>query len=217
MRVMLVDDAVLLREGIASLLAQAGHVVVAQFGDAVDLVTRVGDHRPDLLVVDIRMPPTHTTEGLEAAVAVRAAHPAVGVLVLSQHIETRYALDLLSTGAAGVGYLLKDRVADVDHFLDALRRIASGDTAIDPAVVTRVVQRERRNNPIDRLSQREQEVLSLMAEGYTNTSIAGQLVLNLRTVETHVGNIFQKLDLVPEPDVHRRVQAVLTYLANSPA
>lgn len=217
MRVILVDDAVLLREGVASLLERAGHEVVAQFDDATALLDEVGRHRPDVVVIDVRMPPTNTTEGLEAAIMLRETHPDIGVMVLSQHIETDYALDLLATGAAGVGYLLKDRVADVDEFLGALDRVGDGDTAIDPEVVTRVVRRERRNNPIDRLTDREREVLSLMAEGHTNAAIADRLVLNLRTVETHVGNIFTKLDLIPESDVHRRVQAVLTYLANRPA
>lgn len=217
MRVMLVDDAVLLREGIASLIGRAGHDVVAQLDDATSLLDEVARHGPDVVVLDIRMPPTHTTEGLEAALALRERRPHVGVLVLSQHIETRYALDLLATGAAGVGYLLKDRVADVDEFLAALERVGNGDTAIDADVVTRVVRRERRNNPLDRLTEREREVLSRMAEGHTNAGIADRLVLNLRTVETHVGNIFAKLDLMPEADVHRRVQAVLTYLADRPA
>ncbi|MFN3216180.1 MAG: response regulator [Acidimicrobiales bacterium] len=217
MRVILVDDAALLREGIASLLERAGHEVLAQRGDATDLAEVVARHRPDVVVIDIRMPPTNTTEGLEAAVALRAEYPTLGVLVLSQHIETRYALDLMATGAAGVGYLLKDRVADVDEFLDALDRVADGQTAIDPDVVTRVVQRERRNNPLDRLTGREREVLALMAEGHSNATIAARLVLNLRTIETHVGAIFTKLDLPPESEAHRRVQAVLTYLANAPA
>lgn len=217
MRVILVDDAVLLREGIASLLHGAGHDVVAQCGDATDLAAIVAAHRPDVVVLDIRMPPTHTTEGLEAAVALRAADPRLGVLVLSQHIETRYALELMEAGAAGVGYLLKDRVTDVAVFLDALDRVADGQTAIDPDVVTRIVQRERRTNPLDRLTDREREVLSLMAEGHANAAIASRLVLNLRTVETHVGAIFTKLDLHPESEAHRRVQAVLTYLANAPA
>jgi DNA-binding NarL/FixJ family response regulator len=216
-RVILVDDAALLREGIASLLERAGHEVVAQRGDATDLVEVVARHRPDVVVIDIRMPPTNTTEGLEAAVALRAEYPGLGVMVLSQHIETRYALDLIATGAAGVGSLLKDRVADVDEFLDALGRVADGQTAIDPDVVTRVVQRERRNNPLDRLTGREREVLALMAEGHSNATIAARLVLNLRTIETHVGAILTKLDLPPESEAHRRVRAVLTYLANAPA
>ena len=214
MRMIVVDDSVLLREGIASLLERAGHDVVAQLGDAVGLEEVVDDLEPDLVVLDIRMPPTHTTEGLEAAVTLRADRRELAVMLLSQHIETRYALDLIADGAAGVGYLLKDRVADVDDFLAALDRVAAGETAIDPQVVTRLVGRERRNNPLDRLTEREREVLSLMAEGHSNSALAEQLVLNLRTIETHVSNIFTKLDLAPESETHRRVQAVLAYLTN---
>lgn len=217
MRVMVVDDSVLLREGISSLLERAGHDVVAQLGDATELLRLAEEHDPDVVILDIRMPPTNTTEGLEAAVELRQVRPDAAVVLLSQHIETRYALDLIADGASGVGYLLKDRVADVDEFLAALERVAGGETAIDPEVVTRLVGRERRNNPLDRLTGREREVLSLMAEGHANTAIAGQLVLNLRTVETHVGNIFVKLDLAPEAETHRRVQAVLTHLHNAPA
>ncbi len=214
MRIIVVDDSVLLREGIASLLERAGHDVVAQLGDATDLASVVDQHEPELVVLDIRMPPTHTTEGLEAAVALRASRSDVAVMLLSQHIETRYALDLIADGASGVGYLLKDRVADVEDFLGSLDRVAAGDTAIDPQVVTKLVGRERRNNPLDRLTDREREVLSLMAEGHSNGSLAETLVLNQRTIETHVSNIFSKLDLPPELEVHRRVQAVLTYLTN---
>lgn len=217
MRLIVVDDSVLLREGIASLLERAGHEVAAQFGDTEGLADSIDELDPDVVVLDIRMPPTHTTEGLQAAVELRRARPQLGVMLLSQHIETRYALDLIADGASGVGYLLKDRVADVDEFLAALDRVAAGDTAIDPDVVMRLVGRERRNNPLDRLTDREREVLSSMAQGHSNAAIAEQLVLNLRTVETHVGNIFVKLDLTPESETHRRVQAVLTYLDNAPA
>lgn len=216
MRVIVVDDSVLLRAGISSLLERAGHDVVAQLGDASGVLEATDRLEPDVVILDIRMPPTNTTEGLEAAVEIRRSSPDVGVLLLSQHIETRYALDLIADGAAGVGYLLKDRVADVDDFLSALERVADGETAIDPQVVTRLVGRERRNSPLDRLTTREREVLSLMAEGRTNAAIAALLVLNLRTVETHVGNIFTKLDLAPESETHRRVQAVLTHLDNTP-
>lgn len=217
MRVIVVDDAVLLREGIASLLTSAGHEVLAQRGDAMDLLETVGELKPDLVVLDIRMPPTNTTEGLEAAVELRGRYPEVGIMLLSQHIETRYALELIEGGAAGMGYFLKDRVADVDEFLDSLHRVANGETAIDPLVVTRLVQRERRNNPLDRLTDRERDVMSLVAEGHSNGAIAEALTLNLRTVESHVGNIFVKFDLTPETESHRRVQAVLTYLHHAPA
>lgn len=217
MRVIVVDDSVLLREGIASVLERAGHTVAARLGDATQLREAVDEFDPDVVVLDIRMPPTNTTEGLQAAIALRRADPSIGVVLLSQHIETRYALDLIADGASGVGYLLKDRVADVDDFLAALQRVADGETAIDPDVVTRLVGRERRNNPLDRLTERESDVLARMAEGHSNSAIADQLVLNLRTVETHVGNILVKLDLAPESETHRRVSAVLTYLANTPA
>ncbi len=217
MRVIVVDDAALLRQGIASLLENAGHDVVAQLGDAETIADVVAEAEPDVVILDIRMPPTNTTEGLRAAVELRAERPDLAVMLLSQHIETRYALDLIADGASGVGYLLKDRVVDVDDFLRALERIHRGETAIDPDVVTRLVARERRNNPLDRLTDREREVLALMAEGHANVALAGRLSLNLRTVETHVSNIFTKLDLPPESETHRRVQAVLTYLTNAPA
>jgi len=214
---MLVDDSVLLRAGIASLLSGLGHDVVAELDDATDLVAVVDACDPDIVVVDIRMPPTHTTEGLEAAVELRRLQPERAVLVLSQHIETRYALDLIADGAGGLGYLLKDRVADVDDFVAALVRVAAGDTAIDPQVVARLVGRERRDNPLDALTGREREVLSLMAEGQSNATIALLLVVNQRTIETHISNIFSKLGLSPEAETHRRVRAVLTYLDNAPA
>ena len=217
MRVVLVDDSVLLRAGIASLLSGLGHDVVAELDDATDLVAVVDACDPDIVVVDIRMPPTHTTEGLEAAVELRRLQPERAVLVLSQHIETRYALDLIADGAGGLGYLLKDRVADVDDFVAALVRVAAGDTAIDPQVVARLVGRERRDNPLDALTGREREVLSLMAEGQSNATIALLLVVNQRTIETHISNIFSKLGLSPEAETHRRVRAVLTYLDNAPA
>lgn len=217
MRVILVDDAVLLRSGVARLLGDAGIEVVAEAGDAEGLEELVAEFGPDLVVLDIRMPPTHTTEGLEAALALRTAHPEVAVLVLSQYVETRYAFELIEGGAASVGYLLKDRVADVDDFVATVRRVAAGDTAIDPLVVSRLLERERRNNPLDTLTAREREVLALMAEGHDNATVATKLVLNPRTVETHVGNIFTKLGLLQETEGHRRVQAVLTWLQNAPA
>lgn len=217
LRVVVVDDSVLLREGICRILDDAGIEVVAQLGDARTLEAVVEDLAPDLVVLDIRMPPTHTTEGLEAAVSLRKTHPECAVLLLSQFVETRYALELIADGAASVGYLLKDRVVDVDQFLASLRRVAAGDTAMDAEVVTRLVGRERRDNPIDQLSLREREVLSLMAEGRDNAEAAEVLSLNQRTVESHVSNIFTKLGLLPETEGHRRVRAVLTYLENAPA
>jgi len=216
LRVIVVDDSVLLREGIVRILTEADIDVVAQLGDATELEATVDALTPDLVVLDIRMPPTNTTEGLEAAVALRSSHPDCAVMLLSQHVETRYALELIAGGAASVGYLLKDRVVDVDQFISALRRVAAGETAIDPEVVTRLVGRERRNNPIDQLSVREKEVLSLMAQGHANADLAATLSLNQRTVESHVSNIFTKLGLLPEAEGHRRVRAVLTYLENTP-
>lgn len=212
MRVVIVDDSVLLREGVASLLRASGFDVVATLPDADGLVELVATHRPDLVVLDIRMPPTHTTEGLEAAVAIRATVPGVAVMLLSQHVETRYAVDLISDGSGGIGYLLKDRVTDVDGFVDAARRVGSGGTAIDPTVVARLIGRQRRNNPLDVLTDRERDVLARMAEGRSNAAIATALDLTERTVESHVRNLFTKLDLLPEPDDHRRVRAVLVHL-----
>lgn len=212
MRVVIVDDSVLLREGVASLMRSNGFDVVDTRGDAVGLLDVVGAERPDLVVLDIRMPPTHTTEGLEAAVAIRAAMPEVAVLLLSQHVETRYAVDLIADGSGRVGYLLKDRVSAVDEFVDAARRVAAGGTAIDPTVVGRLIGRQRRNNPLDVLTDRERDVLARMAEGRSNAAIAAALDLTERTVESHVRNLFTKLDLLPEPDDHRRVRAVLVHL-----
>lgn len=212
MRVVIVDDSVLLREGVASLMRTSGFDVIATCGDADGLLELVAAERPDLVVLDIRMPPTHTTEGLEAAVAIRDATPDVAVLLLSQHVETRYAVDLIADGSGGVGYLLKDRVTAVDEFVDAARRVACGGTAIDPTVVARLIGRQRRNNPLDVLTDRERDVLSRMAEGRSNAAIATELDLTERTVESHVRNLFTKLDLLPEPDDHRRVRAVLLYL-----
>ena len=211
MRVILADDAALVREGVARLLGDHGFEVVAQLDDAETLVDAVETFRPDVVVTDIRMPPTHTVEGLRAALEVRARHPEVGVLILSQHLESRYAIDLVRSGR-GVGYLLKERVGDVAGFADAVRRVGSGGTALDPEVVERLVGRARRQNPLDRLRQREREVLALMAEGRSNQAIAAQLFLNGKTVESHVHSLFTKLDLLPEPDDHRRVLAVLVYL-----
>jgi DNA-binding NarL/FixJ family response regulator len=212
MRVVLADDSLLLREGVARLLEDAGLEVVAQAGDAEDLLRKVGAHKPDLAIVDVRMPPTHTDEGLKAAVDIRERFPSTGVLVLSQYIEESYALELLSENAEGVGYLLKDRVADLDRFVDAVRRVGDGGSALDPEVVSRLLGRRRREDPLADISPREKEVLALMAEGRSNHAIATELVVTERAVEKHVTSIFSKLDLPPTADDHRRVLAVLTYL-----
>jgi len=210
-RVIVVDDAALVREGVARLLSDHGFEVVAQLDDAEALVDAVETFGPDVVVTDIRMPPTHTVEGLRAALELRARRPEVGVLILSQHLESRYAIDLVRSGR-GVGYLLKERVGDVASFADAVRRVGSGGTALDPEVVERLLGRARHQNPLDRLSQREREVLALMAEGRSNQAIAARLYLNAKTVESHVGSVFTKLDLLPEPDDHRRVLAVLAHV-----
>ena len=212
MRVVLADDSLLLREGLARLLEDAGLDVVAQAGDAEDLLRKVGAHKPDVAIVDVRMPPTHTDEGLRAAVEIRERFSDTGVLVLSQYIEESYAMELLSDNAEGVGYLLKDRVADLDRFVDAVKRVAEGGSALDPEVVSRLLGRRRREDPLAEISPREREVLALMAEGRSNHAIANELVVTERAVEKHVTSIFSKLDLPPTADDHRRVLAVLTYL-----
>lgn len=212
MRVILVDDSALIREGLASLLADEGLDVVATFADGQGVVEAVDQHRPDVLVIDVRMPPSFQTEGLEVALEARRKTPSTAILVLSQHIETRYAVELLEEGAAGVGYLLKDRVTEIDGFLDALRRVAAGGSAIDPEVVTRFVRRPQKNGRLDRLTDREREVLSLMAQGHSNAAIAAELVVNQRTAETHVSNILTKLDLPADADTDRRVSAVIMWL-----
>ena len=212
-RVIVADDSVLLREGIVRLLdEQDGFEVVAQAGDADELLRKVGAHKPDVAVVDIRMPPTNTDDGLRAALEIRASQPGTSVLVLSQYVEEGYALDLVGDTAAGVGYLLKDRVADVERFVDAVRRVADGGSALDPEVVAQLVGRARRDDPLETLTPREREVLGLMAEGRTNHAIAEQLVVTERAVEKHVTSIFGKLDLAPAAEDHRRVLAVLTFL-----
>ena len=212
MRVVLAEDSVLLREGIARILGEADIEVVGQAGDAEDLLRKVRAHKPDVAITDIRMPPSHTDEGLRAAHEIRGEMPEVGVLVLSQYVEEGYALDLLADNAAGLGYLLKDRVGDVDAFLDAVRRVADGGSALDPEVVSQLLGRKRRDDPLDELTAREREVLGLMAEGRSNHAIAETLVVTERAVEKHVTSIFSKLDLVNTPEDHRRVLAVLAYL-----
>jgi DNA-binding NarL/FixJ family response regulator/class 3 adenylate cyclase len=211
-RVVLSDDSVLLREGIARLLEDAGFEVVAQSGTADDLLRHVGMHKPDVALVDIRMPPTQTDEGLRAAQEIRERWPKTGVLVLSQYVEPAYAMELLGENAEGVGYLLKDRVSDVDEFAAAVRRVAEGGSALDPAVVSQLVGRRRRDDPLEDLTPREREVLELMAEGRSNQAIAERLVITLRAVEKHVTSIFGKLRLPATAEDHRRVLAVLTYL-----
>jgi DNA-binding NarL/FixJ family response regulator len=210
--VVLADDAVLLREGIARLLTEAGFDVVGQSGNADDLMLKVRSYAPDVAVVDIRMPPTQTDEGLRVAQEIRADHPDVGVLVLSQHVEPAYAMELLAESAEGVGYLLKDRVSDVDEFAAAVRRVAEGGSALDPALVTQLVGRRRKRDPIEELTPRERDVLELMAEGRSNQAIGERLFITPRAVEKHITSIFGKLGLPPAPDDHRRVLAVLAFL-----
>jgi DNA-binding NarL/FixJ family response regulator/class 3 adenylate cyclase len=210
--VVLADDTVLLREGVARLLEDAGFEVVAQSGNAEDLLRHVAMHKPRVAVVDIRMPPTHTDEGLRAAREIRDRFPDTGVLVLSQYVESGYAMDLLSESTEGVGYLLKDRVSDVDEFASAVRRVAEGGSALDPAVVSELLGRRRRDDPLDELTPREREVLELMAEGRSNQAIADRMYVTLRAVEKHVTSIFSKLDLPASTDDHRRVLAVLLFL-----
>ena len=213
LRIVLADDSVLLREGIARLLVEAGFEVVGQAGDATKLLAEVREQQPDVAIVDIRMPPTHTDEGLRASEAIRAEHgTAVGVLVLSQYVETTFALQLVADGAGGMGYLLKDRVDDLEDFSDAVRRIARGGSVIDPEVVAQLVGRRRARVPLDDLTEREREVLALMAEGRSNQAICDRLFLAPKTVEAHIANIFSKLELLPAPDDHRRVLAVLQWV-----
>ncbi|MFE7722980.1 LuxR C-terminal-related transcriptional regulator [Nocardia rhizosphaerihabitans] len=209
MRVVIAEDSAILRDGLAGLLTERGHEVVAMVGDALSLREVVGTQRPDVAVVDVRMPPTFTDEGLLAAIELRRAYPDVGVLVFSQWIETRYATELLAAGAGGVGYLLKDRVADVADFVDALHRVATGGTALDPEVVKQLMGASRQQDSLARLTPREREVLELMAQGLTNSAIAAAITVTERAVEKHIGNIFTKLDLPPSDTRHRRVLAVL--------
>ena len=212
MRVIIAEDSVLLRAGLTRLLIDAGEEVIAAVGDGEALVDAVARNQPDLAVVDVRMPPDFTDEGLRAALRVRAEWPAVGILVLSQYVEEEYATELLAAEQGGVGYLLKDRVADVSEFLDAARRVGDGGTVLDPEVVAQLLARSRRQHPLDRLTPREREVLGLMAEGRSNAAIAKSLVVSDGAVEKHVSNIFSKLDLAPAEEDHRRVLAVLTWL-----
>jgi DNA-binding NarL/FixJ family response regulator len=211
-RVVVADDSVLLREGVVRILREAGFDVVAQAGTADQLLLYVRSHRPDVAIVDIRMPPTFTDEGLRAAQQIRSGYPDVAVLVLSQYVETGYALELLADGADGVGYLLKERVSDIAEFAAAVRRVGSGGSALDPMVVGRIVNRRRRDDPLAALTPREREVLELMAEGRSNQGIAERLVVTERAVEKHVTSIFLKLQLPAAAEDHRRVLAVLTYL-----
>lgn len=212
MRVILADDNILFREGVARILTAAGFVVTDQVADAEQLIERVCLETPDLAIVDIRMPPTHTIDGLRAAHEIRLRYPQVGILVLSQYVETQHMLELIADGAKGIGYLLKDRVSDLGEFTEAARRVSSGGSVIDPEVVYRLVNRQRGCTQLDELTERERTVLALMAEGRSNQSIAERLYLSGKTVEVHVRNIFMKLNLPVAADDHRRVLAVITYL-----
>ena len=212
MRVVIADDAVLLREGVARLLEDAGFEVVGQAGTAEELMLKVRSYSPDVAIVDIRMPPTHTDEGLRAAKEIREKHPDTGVLVLSQYVDPGYAFELLQESAEAVGYLLKDRVSNVDDFTSAVRRVGEGGSALDPAVVSQLVGRRRRDDPLGELTPREREVLELMAEGLSNNAIAERLVVTERAVEKHVTSIFGKLRLGADSEHHRRVLAVLAFL-----
>jgi DNA-binding NarL/FixJ family response regulator len=211
-RVVIADDSVLLREGLVRVVAEGGFDVVDHVGNADELLASVRRDEPDVAIVDVRMPPTYTDEGARAARDIRQRHPDVGVLVLSQVVEPTHALALFTDNAQGFGYLLKDRVVEIDEFLDAIRRVARGGTAIDPEVIAELVGRRRDDGPIGELTPREREVLGLMAEGRSNQAISQKLFLSTRTIETHVNSIFLKLGLLPAPDDHRRVLAVLAFL-----
>jgi DNA-binding NarL/FixJ family response regulator len=212
MRLVLAEDSVLLREGLARLLAELGFEVVGQCTTADDLLLKVRSYSPDVAIVDIRLPPTHKDEGLRAAREIRARHPSVGVLVLSQYVEPGLAMKLLSESAEGVGYLLKDRVSDVKEFGAAVRRVADGGSALDPTIVSQLLRRRRDDDPLEAVTPREREVLELMAEGRSNQGIAERLVITERAVQKHITSIFQKLGLAPSDDDHRRVLAVLAFL-----
>ena len=212
MRVVIADDAVLLREGAARLLEDAGFEVVAQSGDAEDLLRKVRAHKPDVAIVDVRMPPDNADDGLRAALTIRDELPEVGILLLSQYVEDRYLGELLAGGAEGVGYLLKDRLSDVERLTEAVQRVAAGGSVLDPEVVAQMLGRAREEGPLDSLTEREREVLGRMAEGRTNRAIAEELFVSERAVERHVTSIFSKLDLPAGEQDHRRVLAVLAYL-----
>jgi DNA-binding NarL/FixJ family response regulator len=212
MRIVIAEDTAILREGLAQLLGMRGHKVVAAVPNATTLRAAVAEHAPDVAVIDIRMPPTHTDEGLRAAIDLRRIHPGLGVLLFSQYVETRFVRELLAEGSSGVGYLLKERVSDLDEFTAALDRIATGGTALDPEVVTQLFGAGPRDGGISTLTPRERQVLELMAEGRTNSAIAKQLVVTERAIEKHVANIFTKLNLTASDNDHRRVLSVLRYL-----
>lgn len=215
MRAIIAEDSVLLRAGLSRLLTDAGIDIVGQAGDGEDLLRKARAHKPDVVVTDIRMPPTQTDEGLRAAKVIRRELPGTGVLVLSQYVEEGYVMDLLGDRPEGVGYLLKDRVAEVERFVEAVHRVAQGGSALDPEVVSHMLGRRRRDDPLDELTPREREVLALMAEGYSNSAIAARLVVTERAVEKHVTNVFSKLGFGSEPDHHRRVLAVLTFVRSA--
>ena len=214
MRIVIADDSILLREGLVRLLEEAGFDVVAQAGDAEDLLRKVAAHTPDVAIVDIRMPPTNTDDGLRAAIEIRRRWPAVGVLVLSQYVEETLAMDLVADSHGGIGYLLKDRVRDVERLTHAVAQVGSGGTVLDPSVVSQLLGRTRRSDPFALLTQRERDVLELMAHGRTNSAIAERLVVTAGAVEKHVTSIFGKLGLPPTPEDHRRVLAVLRFLGS---
>jgi DNA-binding NarL/FixJ family response regulator len=212
MRIVIAEDAAVIRAGLTEILTDRGHEIVAAVGDAEALKDAVTAHQPDVAIVDVRMPPSHTDEGLRAAIAIRRDHPGVGILVFSQYVETRYAADLLAGRSGGVGYLLKDRVANVAEFTDAITRIAAGGTALDPEVVSGLLNASRHASTLSALTAREQDVLALMAEGRSNSAIADRIFVSERAVEKHISNIFTKLGLPPSDSDHRRVLAVLAYL-----
>jgi DNA-binding NarL/FixJ family response regulator len=214
MRIVIAEDAAVIRAGLSEILTDRGHQVVAAVGDAEALATAVAEHQPDIAITDVRMPPDYTDEGLRAAIAIRRDHPRLGILVFSQYVEARYAADLLAMRSGGVGYLLKDRVANVGDFVDAITRVAAGGTAFDPEVVSGMLNATRHVSALAALTARERDVLALMAEGRSNSAIAGHLVVSERAVEKHISNIFTKLALPPSDSDHRRVLAVLTYLGS---
>jgi DNA-binding NarL/FixJ family response regulator len=222
LRIVIAEDAAVIRAGLSEVLADRGHEVAAAVGDAEALLAAVDEHKPDVAIIDVRMPPDHTDEGLRAAIAIRRDHPGIGILVFSQYVETRYAADLLSmrrsghsaSASGGVGYLLKDRVANVAEFTDAIARVAAGGTALDPEVVTGMLNAARHTSTLATLTARERDVLGLMAEGRSNTAIAERLVVSERAVEKHISNIFSKLGLPPSDSDHRRVLAVLAHLGS---